>query len=130
MEGTQETVLHLLLKMNSKFADKTSYEKCLDELLLASPGSSLYQQVRRMINKVDSLGNTALHYATQKWPQSTVRRLLEAGANIGIKNHWKEIPITRIRPDLLETFLSEHCLTAEGDVERLFADLEIRLPGT
>ena len=125
-DGTNETVLHLVLKMNSKFADKTSYEKCLDELLLASPGSRVYQQVRRMINKVDSLGNTALHCATQKWPQSTVRRLLEAGANIGIKNHWKEIPITRIRPDLLETFLSEHCLTAQGDVEHQDFSLTFR----
>ena len=116
-DGTQETVLHLVLKMNSKSADKTSYQKCLEELLEARPDCSVYRQVRRLINKVDSLGNTALHYATQKWPQSTVRKLLEAGANIGIKNHWKEIPITRIRPDLLETFLSEHCLTAEGDVE-------------
>ena len=115
-EGTKETVLHLVLKMKSKFADKTSYEKCLEELL--DPGHpNVYGQMRKIVNKMDSLQNTALHYATQKWPQTTVRRLLELGANIGIKNHWKELPITKIRPDVLESFLSEYCLTGDGDVD-------------
>ena len=116
-DGTNETVLHLVLKMKSRFADRTMYERCMEELLANPPDSSVYKQIRRIINKVDSLGNTPLHIATNKWPQQTVRRLLEAGANIGIKNHWKEIPITKIRPELLENFLSEHCLTSEGDVQ-------------
>ena len=44
--------------------------------------------------RVDGQGNTALHYATQRWDQDTVRRLLERGANIGIKN--KLVIITNI----------------------------------
>ena len=114
-DDTKESVLHIVLKMKSKFADKSSYEKCLDELLNPKH-TSTYDQMRRIINKTDQLGNTALHYATQKWPQDTVRRLLELGANIGIKNHWREIPVTNIRPDVLESFLSEFCLTGDGDV--------------
>ena len=112
---SKESILHIVLQMKSKFADRSSYEKCLDELLNLKH-SITFNQMRRIVNKTDQYGNTALHYATQKWPQHTVRRLLELGANIGIKNYWREIPVTKIRPDVLESFLSEFCLTGEGDV--------------
>ena len=115
-DGTKETVLHLVLKMKSKFTDKISYEKCLEELLNPKH-SNVYSQMKKIVNKMDNLQNTAIHYATQKWPQSTVRKLLELGANIGIKNYWKELPITKIRPEVMENFLSEYCLVGEGDVE-------------
>jgi len=115
-DGTKETILHLILKMKSKFGERTDYEKCLEELLDRS-NSYMVGQMKGLINKKDDLSNTALHYATQKWPQTTVRKLLEMGANIGIKNHWKELPITKIRPETLESFFSEFCLTADGDVE-------------
>jgi len=39
------------------------------------------------------------------------------GANIGMKNHWKELPITKIRPETLENFFSEYCLSSDGDIE-------------
>ena len=45
-----------------------------------------------------------------------MRSLLELGANIGMKNHWEELAVTRIRPDTLESFFSQFCLQAEGDV--------------
>ena len=64
----------------------------------------------------DSLDNTALHYATQRWPEEAVTALLELGANIGIKNYLREIPISRIRPQTMEDFLDSHCLRTEGDV--------------
>jgi len=115
-DGTKETILHLVLKMKSKFSSRTNYEKCLEELLDRS-NTNTYDQMKTMINKKDDLSNTALHYATQKWPQETVRKILEMGANIGIKNHWKELPITKIRPETLESFFSEFCLTSDGDVE-------------
>merc|ERR1719483_643583 len=72
--------------------------------------------MKSIINKKDDRSNTALHYATQKWSQATVRNLLELGANIGIKNHWDEIPISKIRPETMDDFLSEFCLTSDGDV--------------
>ena len=64
----------------------------------------------------DSLDNTALHYATQRWPEEAVTALLELGANIGIKNYLREIPISRIQPQTMEDFLDSHCLRTEGDV--------------
>jgi len=113
--GSRETVLHLVLKMQSDFGSKINYEKTLDELL--DPGNiQLVDQMKSIINKKDDRSNTALHYATQKWSQATVRKLLEIGANIGIKNHWAEIPISKIRPETMESFLSEFCIASEGDV--------------
>jgi len=113
--GTKETVLHLVLKMQSDFGLKENYEKCLYVLLDAS-NSHVYDQIKSLVNKKDDRSNTALHYATQKWSQNTVRKLLEIGANIGIKNYWEEIPISKIRPETMENFLSEFCLTSSGDV--------------
>ena len=34
----------------------------------------------------DSLGNSALHYATMFWPEEVVGRLLKLGANVGTVN--------------------------------------------
>ena len=33
-----------------------------------------------------------------------------------MKNHWEELPIAKIRPETMEDFLSEFCLTSSGDV--------------
>jgi len=111
---TKETILHLILKMEFEQANPCDYDNCLSVLLSRSKDTE--KQISSIINKKDDLGNTALHYATQKWPEATVRRLLELGANIGIKNHWKEIPISKIRPQTMEDFLDEYCLTYEGDI--------------
>jgi len=113
--GAKETVLHLVLKMQSDFGSKLDYEKSLEELIDPS-NIQLFGQMKSIINKKDDRSNTALHYATQKWSQATVRNLLELGANIGIKNHWDEIPISKIRPETMDDFLSEFCLTSDGDV--------------
>eukprot|EP00092_Neocalanus_flemingeri_P011811 GFUD01012735.1.p1 GENE.GFUD01012735.1~~GFUD01012735.1.p1 ORF type:complete len:1017 (-),score=227.49 GFUD01012735.1:262-3312(-) len=113
--GAKETVLHLILKMQSDFGSKMDYEKSLEELIDPT-NPQVFDQIKSIINKKDDRSNTALHYATQKWSQATVRKLLELGANIGIKNHWDEIPISKIRPETMENFLSEFCLTSDGDV--------------
>ena len=55
--------------------------------------------------------------------KETVRKLLEAGANIGMKNHFDEVPISKILPDTMEEFLDEFCLDATRDVHH--EDFEI-----
>jgi hypothetical protein len=46
-----------------------------------------------------------------------VRLLLEAGANIGMKNQWGEVSVTQILPKTLEEFLDDFCLkTNDKDV--------------
>ena len=112
---TKETVLHLVLKAQSDSGSRSRYQRCLD-VVLEPATEGFLGQMRTLINKRDDRGNTALHYATQMWDQATVRRLLELGANIGMRNVWGELPISKIRPDTMEDFLSEHCLTSSGDV--------------
>ena len=41
----------------------------------------------------DSLGNSALHYATMFWPEEVVGRLLKLGANVGTVNLQVELGI-------------------------------------
>lgn len=103
------SVLHTVLR---KPLINKNYERCLDVVLDKSPKKML----KEVINRKDTLGNTALHYATQMWPQTTSRRLLELGANIGLQNVYEEVPISRILPETFESFLDEHCLTSEGNV--------------
>jgi len=112
---TKETILHLILKKEFEQASHEDYENCF-RVLIGNSKADTFKQISGIINKKDDLGNTPLHYATQKWSETTVRKLLELGANIGIKNHWKEIPITKIRPQTMEDFLDEFCLTYEGDI--------------
>ena len=107
--ASKETVLHLVLKQQSDGVVGMDYTKSLHEVLQ-------WHGVKGLVNRRDDRDNTALHYATQKWDQATVRKLLELGANIGLKNHWEELPITKIRPETMESFLSEFCLQSEGDV--------------
>ena len=108
---TSETVLHYLLK--SGMFDEQRYVDSIN-YLITSP--DLRPQIRKIVNKRDMLETTALHYATQKWPQEIVRGLLEIGANIGMKNHWNETPISKISPKTMEEFLDEFCIESKGDV--------------
>jgi len=109
----KENVLHVLLKQGAG-KDPSRWRQCLTILL--TPHAPWRPAVVEIINKRDVLGNTPLHYATQMWPQTIVRQLLELGANIGMKNHWEDVPITKIDPQTMEEFLDEFCLIADGDV--------------
>ena len=52
----------------------------------------------------DSLGNSALHYATMFWPEEVVGRLLKLGANVGTVNLQVELGILAT----IEKFLLKH----------------------
>ena len=109
---TKETVLHSILKNATPGKEKT-YLRCLD-VLLNDNDEDFNSDMREIINKKDVNGNTALHYSTEKWPSFVTRALLQCGANIGIKNDWGDIPITRIPPKVMEDFLNEDCLISNG----------------
>ena len=51
------------------------------------------RELINVVNLQDKMMNTALHYATQLWPQEVVRYVLELGANIGVKNVYDEVQI-------------------------------------
>ena len=109
---TNETVLHCILK-NAIPGKEESYIKCLD-VLLNDQDEDFRRDIKSIINKKDVNGNTALHYSTEKWPSFITRALLQCGANIGIKNDWGDIPITRISSTVMEDFLNEDCLKSNG----------------
>ena len=54
------------------------------------------RELINVVNLQDKMMNTALHYATQLWPQEVVRYVLELGANIGVKNVYDEVQIQNI----------------------------------
>eukprot|EP00090_Calanus_glacialis_P022890 TRINITY_DN35239_c0_g1_i2.p1 TRINITY_DN35239_c0_g1~~TRINITY_DN35239_c0_g1_i2.p1 ORF type:complete len:1056 (-),score=229.38 TRINITY_DN35239_c0_g1_i2:74-3241(-) len=119
---TNETVFHCVLKSVTT-GDEERYLKCLD-ILLNDNDEEFQKEVKSIINKSDINGNTALHYSTEMWPTFITRSLLQNGANIGIKNSWGEIPISRIPPDVMESFLNEDCL--KGNNKDIFhKELEI-----
>ncbi len=114
---TKESVLHHLLEIPSR-NEKTpeeikNFESSL-HLLLDCEDSRVHEELLDVINKKDIRGNVPLHYATNLWPQAIVRKLLDRGANIGIKNIWDELPISKILPSTLEDFLNETCVTSNG----------------
>lgn len=109
----RESVLHQLLLMPDKNVKVNNYEECLN-LLLECDNDRVANELGKIINFKDGRKNTPLHYATALWPQTICRKLLDRGANIGIKNLWEEVPISKIMPQTMEDFLDEHCLTSNG----------------
>ena len=109
LSGEMGTILHTLLRKPLPHHDYEAAFECLQE-------STQFKKLRTVINQRDGLGNTALHYATQFWPQSVVLTLLELGSNIGLKNVYDEVPIDKILPEVMENFLDTRCLIPEGDV--------------
>ena len=120
VDENKETVLHKVLQKDENLLRKVpeeTVEKALDVLLTESEDNKEFKtEISGLVNRRDGVGNTPLHCATQKWSEKTVRRLLERGANIGIKNKWNEIPINRISSSTMESFLDEFCLQSEKDV--------------
>ena len=68
---------------------------------------SFFRQIRHIINKRDDSGSTALHYVVRTWPETAVRALLDLGANLGLKNGWGEVPLSRISVKCLKDFLDQ-----------------------
>ena len=124
-----ESLLHHLLNIPNRIEkspeDMKNYEKCLD-LILDCEDTRVQNEILKVINHKDSRQNVPLHYATNLWPQTIVRKLLERGANVGIKNVWDELPISKILPETMEDFLNEQCLRSNGhpvtseDLEMIF----------
>ena len=120
---SRETVLHCLLKQGTPSSQEDRL-KCIG-LLLSNTDEEFSEKIKSIINRSDINGMVALHYATEKWPVAVTRLLLQNGANIGIKNQWGEIPISRIPPDTMEEFLSSDCLVSSKDKDVYHRELEI-----
>ncbi|KAJ8871071.1 hypothetical protein PR048_027375 [Dryococelus australis] len=111
-----ETVLHAAVlgarcNVPLRGSDDRDHEKCLRLLL------SHVQDFGIDVNQQDAKGNTALHYAASQDDKSSVLALLRRGANIGVRNSFKDPPLASIDADTLECFLGE-CLETNGELPR------------
>ena len=111
---SKETVLHYLLKNGRQpGSNYEAFDQCVELLLGSKPNRN---RLSTIINKRDAIGNTALHYASEKWDQTVIRALLEMGANIGMKNQFDDVPINKISCETMEAFLDGFCVTSNNDV--------------
>jgi len=105
---SRETILHCLLKNGAR----GNARECLEMLIKKEEWR---KSLTAIVNKKDILQSTALHYATQMWPQEVVKEVLILGAHVGVRNKFEDIPISKIEPGTMEEFLNEHCLRGFGD---------------
>ncbi|XP_040568559.1 transient receptor potential cation channel protein painless [Lepeophtheirus salmonis] len=122
---SQETLLHVILRKSLRTghaSDQSIYEKCLNVLL---ESEDFCTQLKPVINKKDDLGNTCLHFAAKSWPQKVTLKLLELGANIGIRNHFGEVPLSRIQTKTLEEFLDNYCTQTKKDPDDYSDSFEV-----
>lgn len=101
---TQDTILHCFLKQDQNMNIEDLKQ------LLNPDNEEMDKEIKRIINKANNIGNTALHYAAQRWPAEAVRVLLECGANVGMKNQFDEVAITQIPAETFEDFLNTFCM--------------------
>lgn len=116
-KDVNETVLHFLLK---QVDNRQEVIACMDYLFTEHS-----DVVRKIVNRRNVNADTAMHYAATRWPQSVVRGLLEAGANVGMKNQWGQVSVVQILPDTLEQFLDQFCLKGTEDKDVNHRDFEI-----
>ena len=113
---SDKTLRYVLLKEQEGLGDVSrDYSACLDIILNhleLSRQNGGAEEVRDLINHQDGQGSSSLHLATQLWGEDVVARLLRLGANVGLENQWRELPITSILPATLESFLDSTCLSA------------------
>ena len=121
----RQNVLHLILKRPpfQQGCDRTSrksesdrkheeieyflrYMECANVLFDKCDKRVLFD----LVNQQDADGNTPLHYAVKRWPQSTVEKLLALGANIAIKNNNGERPLSDITVESLRHYLDTTCI--------------------
>ncbi len=81
------------------------------QALFGDNNSIIQQQMRSIINRRDSYGNTALHYARQYPDQSIVKFLLVNGAKIDVNQQ----KLVNVNPRTLEEYFYESCIIPEGD---------------
>ena len=76
--------MNILFVCRPDDADGDDYQKCLEVLTSDGPESVVAGEVRKVINAKDRLDNTALHYATQMWPESVVQSVLQVSIPLNL----------------------------------------------
>ncbi|XP_076054331.1 uncharacterized protein LOC143033015 [Oratosquilla oratoria] len=108
VDRKKESALHKIVKRNNTIKiDDVNYSKCLDLLLREKQYLDL--------DAKDDFDNTPLHYAVLCDDQSFVKKLLLNGANLGIKNCFGTLAITRIQPLVLKEVLND-CIEYKNNI--------------
>lgn len=113
----QQNILHMVLKAGyyNKIAvhgDESGFVnvETLKELL-KDDASGVQSQMREIINRLDSYGNTPIHYARPYPDQTIVKVLLKHGAKLD-QNPQGQL---NLNPRTLEEYFYEECIIPEGD---------------
>lgn len=103
------TVLHAVLHGIMKYDDNPSphHIECVEYLLDKINPDKL------TINQPDTARNTVLHLAVRLNSPRIIRILLDKGAYIGYKNALEEMPVTRMNPEILESYLDD-CISTNN----------------
>jgi len=81
------------------------------ESLFSDDNRLVQAQMRSIVNRLDSYGNSALHYAKPYPNQRIAKLLLLHGAKLEVNDQG----LLNLHPRTLEEHLFEHCIKAEGD---------------
>lgn len=122
-EAQSSTFLYELMKkaMLESGRDEEDYAVALDIVLQrleswADEGGKKKRKIKQFLGMKDGAsGRSVIHLAATKWGSKVVRRLLNLGANIGEIDHFGEVAVTSMSPDLLETFLDTKWSPEDGD---------------
>ena len=122
-EDHSSTFLYDLMKkaMLDSGSDEEDYAVALDTVLdkletWFAGGGKNKRKIKQFLRRKDGAsGRTVIHLAASKWGSRVVKRLLNLGANIGEIDHFGEVAVTSISPDLLETFLDTKWSPGDGD---------------
>ena len=78
--------------------------------LFGTNNSYVSEQMKSIVNSLDSYGNSSLHYAKSYPNQDIVIFLLQKGAKIDLNPQ----NVINISPKTLEEYFYDHCITSEG----------------
>jgi len=113
----QQTILHMVLKAgyNNKIvvhgeSSGRNNEQTIFSLL-SDNNTFVRTAMRSVINRVDSNGNTALHYSKHYPNQEVVKFMLRNGAKL----HKNDQDQVNVNPKTLENYLFMECMKASGD---------------
>lgn len=106
LKGLKNPLLIILVKnIGENPSKKTcSFERCFKILLNDS---------RIDVNEKDLTGSTALHYAVRFKNDEATLELLKKSSFIGTKNKFSDLPISDIKPKILEKYF-DSCIKTNG----------------
>ena len=112
-----QTILHMVFKAgyNNKIVvhGETSGRNNEQTIYALLSDNSAYVKtaMKSIINRIDTSGNSALHYAKHYPNQEVVKFMLRNGAKI----HKNDQEVINVHPKTLEDYLYKECMKASGD---------------